>query len=325
MNNYFFIYNIGFILKLMTISILILFYYLIIYLYNGNRKNYLLQFDDFMSSIFEIYISTFSSFGIIKNQSIYFTNFIIEKNEKINQLNSNYELVTFNDEIYTKENLTLLQNQKYYFEIPNEEKISIKKLSNIISLFSINVDMTKNNSYSLLIKLFHGNACDVLFHLFFYNEPKFNTCIEFWSTIVTKGIENCFIQLEIEIYNIIDTFKYINNNNEQLNNLKDIENFYSNCDDFILNYLYLSFRQTQFIFRDLEKDKTDIIYKSIKTILYFFILYVILLFFLFLITILYSYIQFKDFINFIIIFPLEYIIEEENLCKEIIKLHKFLY
>ena len=75
----------------------------------------------------------------------------------------------------------------------------------------------------------------------------------------------------------------------------------------------------------MEKDKTDIIFKSIKTILYFFILCAILLFFLFLITILYSYIQFKDFINFIIIFPLEYIIEEENLYKEIIKLHKFLY
>ena len=326
MIKYFFIYNIGFLIKIMSISILLLFYYLIIYIYNENRTNNLLKFDHFMSSVFEVYISTFSSFEIIKTQSINFTDFIIDKNEKINQLNSNYELVSFNNEIYTKENLTLLQNQKYYFEIPNEEQISVKKLNEIISLFSIDIDMTKNNSYSLLIKLFHGNACDVLFHLFFHNEPKYNICVEFWSNFVTKGLENCFIQLEIEFYNIIDKFKYINNNNVQnINNLKDFENLYSNCDDFILNYLYLSYRETQFIFRDLEKDKTDIIYKSIEEFVIFFILGDILSFFLFLILIYFNYIQFKGFINFIIIFPFEYLIEEENLYIEIIKLHKLLF
>ena len=217
--NYFFIYNLRFILKILTMLIIIMFYYIIIDIYNKNRRKNILKFDDFITSLFDIFLNSFSSFGIIKNQTIYFTDFIIEKNEKINQLNSNYESITFNNEIYTKDNLTLLQNKKYYFEIPNEEIIKIKKIDNIISLFAINIDMTKNNSYSLLIKLFNGNSCDVLFHLFFYNEQKYNICIEFWSTFVTKGLENCFVQLEIEIYKIIDEFKYINNNKDQ--NLND--------------------------------------------------------------------------------------------------------
>ena len=177
--------------------IIIMFYYIIIDIYNKNRRKNILKFDDFITSLFDIFLNSFSSFGIIKNQTIYFTDFIIEKNEKINQLNSNYESITFNNEIYTKDNLTLLQNKKYYFEIPNEEIIKIKKIDNIISLFAINIDMTKNNSYSLLIKLFNGNSCDVLFHLFFYNEQKYNICIEFWSTFVTKGLKKIIVILYI--------------------------------------------------------------------------------------------------------------------------------
>ena len=125
--NYFFIYNLRFILKILTMLIIIMFYYIIIDIYNKNRRKNILKFDDFITSLFDIFLNSFFSFGIIKNQTIYFTDFIIEKNEKINQLNSNYESITFNNEIYTKDNLTLLQNKKYYFEIPNEEIIKIKK------------------------------------------------------------------------------------------------------------------------------------------------------------------------------------------------------
>ena len=107
--------------------------------------------------------------------------------------------------------------------------------------------------------------------------------------------------------------------------MRIIEKSFSNCDDFILNYLLLSYRETQFILKNLEKGKLDNIYHSFKIVLFIFIFGCIPLFFSFLIFIHMYYVLFKDFINLIIIFPLEYLIEEENLYIEIHKLYKLMY
>jgi hypothetical protein len=290
-----------------------------------DKKNNFLNFDNFKSSLLGIIVSSFSSFSKIKNQVIYFLNFTQEKNEKLNLLNSSNISITFNNEIYTQNNYTILENKKFNFEIPKDNELEIKKFNNLITSYLNNLDTSKNNTILLLINLYNNNACEILFHLYYYNETKYNNCLFFWSSFVTQGIEQSLIQLEIEIFHIIDVFVEINNSNEVLNNLEIIKKTYSNCDDFILNYLYLSFRETQFILRDLEKDNSDIIYRSIERILFFFILGNIFLFIFFLILLYFVFIQFKDFINFIIIFPLEYLIEEENLYLEIIKLHNWLY
>ena len=323
MKNYFFIENTMFLFKICILPIIVLSYYIIIYLFFDYKKKDFLKFDDFVSSILEIYLTTLSSFLKIKNQTINFTNFILEKNKQLISLNTYYESVTFNNEIFTQENYTLLENAKYYFEIPKEEELTIKKLNNLIVSYSSKTDLTKNNSKSILVKLYNGNACDILFHLFYKNETKYDICLKFWSSFLIQGIDQSLTQLEIAINHIIDLFKEINNSSEVLSNLKKIENTYSYCDDFILNYLYFSFRETFFILLDFEKEKKN--NSTFKIIEFIFFFGCALLFFSFFIFIYYFYIKFKYFMNFILIFPLEYLMEEENLYKEIIKLHKILY
>ncbi len=257
MKNYFFIQNAIFLIKISILPIIILSYYIIIILFFNYKKNDFLKFDDFTSLIFQTYMTSLSSFSKIKNQTINFTNFILEKNKKLNLLKKGDESITFNNEIFTQENYTLLENKKYYFEIPNEEEITIKKLDNLMTSFSTNTDLSKNNSKTLFIKLYNGNACEILFLIYYYNETQYNICLNFWSSFLIQGIEQSLIQLEIAIFNIIDIMKEVNNLTEVYNNLKIIENIYSYCDDFILNYLYFSFRETFFILRDFEKGKIN--------------------------------------------------------------------
>ena len=290
-----------------------------------DKKNNFLNFDNFKSSLLGIIVSSFSSFSKIKNQVIYFLNFTQEKNEKLNLLNSSNISITFNNEIYTQNNYTILENKKFNFEIPKDNELEIKKFNNLITSYLNNLDTSKNNTILLLVNLYNNNACEILFHLYYYNEIKYNNCLFFWSSFVTQGIEQSLIQLEIEIFHIIDVFVEINRSNEVLNNLEIIKKTYSNCDDFILNYLLLAYRESQFILKDLEKEKLDNIYFSFKIILFIFISACIPLFFSFLIFIHYNYVLFQDFINLIIIYPLEYLVEEENLYFEIYNLYNLMY
>ena len=125
MKRYFFIHNIIFAVKIIIVSIIIISYYIIMYLLYEKKKKKFLEFDDFKSTLLEIIVSSFISFSKIKNQTIYFFSFIQEKKEKLNQINSGNSPITFNNEIYTQENYTLLENKKYYFEIPDEKEIEI--------------------------------------------------------------------------------------------------------------------------------------------------------------------------------------------------------
>ena len=75
----------------------------------------------------------------------------------------------------------------------------------------------------------------------------------------------------------------------------------------------------------MKKKKTQVIYNSFQIILIIYIFGCIFLFFGLMIFIYYGQIKFGSFINLIIIFPLQYLLEEESLYIEIIKLHKSLY
>ena len=325
MKRYFFIHNTIFSVEIIVVSIIIISYYIIMNLYYEKEKKIFLDFDDFKSTLLEIFVSSYSSFSKIKKEAIFFSIFVQEKKEKLNQIKTNNIPVIFNNEIYTQENYTILENKKYYFEIPDEKEIEIKKFNNLLRPYSKNLDSSKNDSKVHLITLYNNNACEILFHIFFYSEIKYNICLKFWSSFLTQGIEQTLIQLEIEISHIIDVFVDINNSNEVLNDLKIIEDSFANSEDFILNYLLFAFRETQIILQDLEKKKVKNIYNLFKTVLYIFIFGCIPLFISFLIFIHFYYVLFKDFINLIVIFPLEYLIEEENLYVEIHNLYKLMY
>ena len=325
MKNHFFTYNIIFSLNICSLSILMMTYYIFVYsLYEKQKENFF-QFDDFMCSVEGIYPQTYLAFATLKNQTLHFTNFIITKNKKLEELNSGIESITFQNKIYTKDNSSLLENEKYIFEIPNENERIISKLGNLITSLTSNIDTSNNNSKTILIKLYNGDACDILFNIYFIDNIKYYKCINFWSSFISQGIEQCLAQLEIEMLNIISYLKYLNNSTESYNNLMILENIFADCEEFIMVYFYYSYKVTQLILIDLENDKSNFVLFLFDFIVYSFIVICIILFFILNIFVYYDGLKFGQLINFIVIFPIQYLIEEENLYNEIIDLYKKLY
>ena len=325
MSHYFLIYNIFYSLQICTLCLLIMSYYILVILLYEYRKNNFIVFDDYCNSIASIFSNTYIAYQTLKNQTIYFTSFMIEKNKTLNELDSGNEYSLFFNEVYSKENYTLLKNQNYIFEIPDEKDTTIEKLGTLITLFTSNVDLSVNNSKVVMVNLYNGNACEILYKVYFIDDDKYNKCLKFWSSIVTQGIEQCLSQLELEMINIISYFNYLNNSTEVYNNLHILENSFSNCEEFIIIYLFYAYKVTQLVLEDLKNDKRMLILFTFDIIVYIYIIGCIFLFICLLIIIYYGKQKFGYLINFILIFPFQYLLEERILYQEIIELYKMMY
>ena len=325
MSHYFFIYNLFFSLKICSLSLLIISYYILVYLLYENRKKDFIKFDDYCNSIASVFSNTYISFETLKNQTIYFTNFMIKKNKTLNELESGKEFSLFFNEVYSKENYSVLKNQNYIFEIPDEKDRAIEKLGTLITLFTSNIDLSENNTKVVLVNLFNGNACEILYKVYFIDDDKYNKCLIFWSSFVTQGIEQCLSQLEIEMLNIVSYFNYLNNFTEVYNNLHILEKNFSNCEEFIMIYLFYAYKVTQLVLTDLKNEKKRLILFTFDIVLYIYIIGCIFLFVVLLILIYYKKQKFGYLINFILIFPSQYLLEEKILYQEIIDIYKIMY
>ena len=301
-------------------------YYPIIYLLYEYRRERFFEYDDFMSSCEGIYVDAYEAFGTLKNQTVFFANYIIERNEKIKELNDNISsIVEFKGINYTKNNITELEKKKFIFEIPEESNRTISKLGNLVTAFTANTDITKNSTETVLVKLYNGNACKVLFQLYEYDDEKYETCLNFWTSMVTQGIEQCLTHLEVEMSNIVTLFQEINNSTEIFNDLEILENPFTKCEEFITNYFFYAYKETIIIFIALEKVKSGIIYSGFDIMKTLFIIICIFLFYILSTFIYFENKVFGDFLKFIVIFPTIYLIEDDSFYKDIINLKKELY
>ena len=176
-----------------------------------------------------------------------------------------------------------------------------------------------------MVNLFNGNACEILYKVYFIDDDKYNKCLIFWSSFVTQGIEQCLSQLEIEMLNIVSYFNYLNNFTEVYNNLHILEKNFSNCEEFIMIYLFYAYKVTQLVLTDLKNEKKRLILFTFDIVLYIYIIGCIFLFVVLLILIYYKKQKFGYLINFILIFPSQYLLEEKILYQEIIDIYKIMY
>ncbi len=125
--------------------------------------------------------------------------------------------------------------------------------------------------------------------------------------------------------NIVSYFNHLNNLTEIFYDLHILENNFSNCEEFIMIYLYYAYKVTQLVLTDLKNDKREIILFTFDIIVYIYIIGCIFLFICLLILIHYGKQNFAYLINFILIFPFQYLLEEGILYQEIIDLYKMMY
>ena len=194
MRSYFFLYNLFFSIKICGVCLIIMIYYPIIYILYEYRRERFFEYDDFMSSCEGIFVDAYEAFGTLKNQTIFFANYIIERNKKIEELNNGKSEIEFKGEKYTNENITELRKKRFKFEIPDEKSRTVTKLGNLVTTFTANTDISINSTETVLVTLYNGNACEVLFHLYEHDEDKYQKCLTFWYSIVTQGIEQCLTQ-----------------------------------------------------------------------------------------------------------------------------------
>jgi hypothetical protein len=278
-----------------------------------------------MSSCEGIFVDAYEAFGTLKNQTIFFANYIIERNKKIEELNNGKSEIEFKGEKYTNENITELRKKRFKFEIPDEKSRTVTKLGNLVTTFTANTDISINSTETVLVTLYNGNACEVLFHLYEHDENKYQKCLNFWSSIVTQGIEQCLTQLDIEMSTIIKFFQYINDSPEIIDDLEILEQSFGDCEEFITNYFFYAYKETIVIFIALEHVRSDKIYLGFDILKASFIIASIVLFFILSVFIYFENKDFLGFLNFVEIFPTVYIVEDENFYRVIINLKKELY
>jgi hypothetical protein len=194
----------------------------------------------------------------------------------------------------------------------------IPKVGNSLnSLFKKNEKGILNNPYSKLYKLYFGNICELLYKS---DLNIYNNCISIWSAILKQGLEQTITQFSIEINSLIDQFKEINKGNLSI---KDIINYNGTLGkiEMFINFFFLdSFIKTRELFKDIMEDKI----KDVNYVLnVFFVLIIILIPFLLVLILFFIYHLNNNltlFLNFIGIFPIQYLSEDKNFYRDTLKL-----
>jgi hypothetical protein len=173
-----------------------------------------------------------------------------------------------------------------------------------------------------LNNLYNSDACAVLFP---EDENEYNICAKFWSSILVKGMEQSITQMSVIINTVIDELNSLNNENKNFEDILEPSSSFSQYEFFVEYYLFKSYMKTVEIFSDFRLSKLNSTRKIFYGILYGYIVGAVILFFILLYFVYSSKYVFNSFLNFIGILPVKYLIEDEMLYKDILKLEQHIF
>ena len=285
MSDYFIKYNIYFGIKICIIFFFSIIYFLISKLmFEKMKKNYK-EFDSTIEKINQVYFESFQTFLIFKEQVEIFHR--------------------------TKDKSNLI--------IPKDTEINLPTIGNSLMYLTRS---TKYSSESLEIfdKLYNNDACEVLAQ----NDNEYNYCQNIFSSILTKGLGQAIVQMDIIITNVIDELNTLKNNNN-LEKIYTLNSSFFNYEMFIGYYMLESFLLTQTFFDTFRKDeKYSIDMKNYIFLVIFVIIFIFLMICLFWFTYTYKKIE-NSFLNFIGILPSKFIADDKDFYKAIFRLSKYFY
>ena len=323
MKRFFIIYNIiitGIISLLLFLAII---YYTVEILYYLNRKNNFFNFDIITDDIESIFVDCNLIIVNLKNEVIKYLNHNILKERFIIQLQNNLvSNVSLNELIYTKENITELENSFYSMNIPNRDDIVLPQISySLVKLFK-GINKNKEGELQTLYKLFYDNICDLLFS---EDELNYNICYTLWDGILTQGIEQSIIQFGIEIYNILEDLNNINSGKLTINSIFNINGSLGICEIFIIFVFLPANSLCEMLLEIIRQDKVNSINKTFDYILYIFLIALVICWIVVFFFIKKIKDNFNSFLNFIGIIPIQYLSEDDKFYREILRLERTLY
>ena len=280
--------NIFLIIKIFLIMIIALSYYLVVTLMKAKYEGDLLDFDSINDSIYGIYKESYDVFITLKRElDLYEKDFFNCKT-----LESNYKM-----------------------NIPNISNIITPKLGNLLMQItgSSNFEKETINKFKLL---YSENACEALVD----NTNDMPNCERYWSGVLLKGMEQAITHMGIVIGSVINELQILNDphNNVILLSLINQSSFIT-YEQFTEYYLLKAYNKTTYIFEEFHEETLDSITLAMKYILWTYSVLSIILFIVLTYFIYNTEFYFYSFLNFIGIVPSQYLYEDENLYREIIK------
>ena len=247
MKKYFIFNNIFIAIKLLIVLLFSILYYLIVSLVYIKRRNDFISIDNTMCEVVGIFNESTISFSIIKNQTLHYLNYNIQKENYIKQLlEGTITNITIDNITYTIDDIDTLNKTNYTLIIPSIDEISIPKLGNILlPLISNDENGNKNSPYTQLYKLYYGDICELL-----YSNIQFiyNNCISFWSAIMKQGLEQTITQLSVELNTVLDDFKSINKGEKTLKEVNDYSGTLGQIEVFINFFFLESFYKAKYFY-----------------------------------------------------------------------------
>ena len=324
MGKYFSFFSIFLIIRLCSTLIISMLYYIVIVLFYNKTKNNLISIDNIMSNIIGIFRESCLVFSILKNQTLYYENFLIEKNQYIAQIQ--YGLIsniTINNKTYTIENIDELNSLKYTLIIPSTSELYINKIGNILMpLVSGSEFKGTKSPYGQLYTLYYSDMCQLLYPDL---PPILQNCNDFWSGIIKQGLEQTITQLGIELNTILEDFIQINQGYKTLTQVNDITGTLGQIEVFINFFFINAYAKTKDIFHLIKNDKINYFRKLCNFINIIFTFCNFVLMFIIVIFIYSGKNNLNSFLNFIGIFPIQYLSEDENFYKETLKLESDIF
>ena len=235
--------------------------------------------------------------------------------------------------------------ENYQMTIPSNEELTTPKLGSLLMPLVSGVDNTSTETEIKLNNLYNNDSCAILVGK--DNLQAYDYCSKFWSNILGKGMEQGITQLGLSVASVTDELNslndlsnVLNNNNDDNNNedspkvdnpltfdniTKQNNSAFFQFSIFVEYYLFESYLQTYQIFNVLRDVKLEKIKNSFNIILYIYLVGSIILLFVLIYFVYESKYLLNSFLNFVGIFPVKYLMEDNNLYHETLNLEQDVF
>ena len=287
MKLYFNKYNFLLQIKIISIVLLSLIYYIVVFFMKTKFKNDYLNFDKANNSLEDIFKISYDIYIKLKREINFYENNLIN-------CNTTGEFKPIN--------------------LPKINEIITPKIGNILMEITEN-NKFKKESISQFNSLFYENVCELLMEF----SNQINYCLKFWSGVLSKGMNQGIIQMDVVLGNVLDELFSLNNWNNSIK-LIDLmkKSYFIDYEQFIIYYMFKAYNSSCYILEELRNEKINSIISSFKLFLFSYIILVVILFGA-IVYFIYSFNYiFSTSLYFIGIIPLKYICEDEKFYNSII-------
>ena len=285
MSKYFYKLNTFFGLKIGIIFLLPTIYYFITTIITSLIKQKHKKFDSVVEQIDKVYFDSFGIFLIFLEQIENFSN----------------------------------NNNKSLLKFPEDSEIEKQSFGNSL-LYIYNNYKDSEEATKLLDIIYNNNACQAI------AEDTFNIilCEQILSSIITKGMEQAVIQMNIIITSVIDELNTLKEH-KTLNDIIHQNSTYSEYELFMGKFMLFSFLKTHEIIEIFRNSEKSYIFRISRIILFIYgIIYCFLIIFVFCFISSYKNVIIS-FFNFIGILPSKFICNDEYFYNTILKLEGDFY